>query len=299
MNQSPTVIIIAGPTAVGKTALSVQLAEQLGGEIISADSRQCYRELSIGVARPSPEELQRVKHHFIASHSLHDQINAISFEQAALAITDQLFQKSNFVVMTGGTGLYIKAFMEGLDPIPPVSAEMRERIQKEYEEKGLIWLQTQIQELDPEFWKQAEQQNPRRLQRALEVVTSTGQSILHYRKSAQVERPFRILPFCLTLPTDVLRKRIDQRIDAMLAAGWLEEVKTLIPFRHLPALQTVGYQELFDYLDGTHSMEEAIQKIRINTWHYARRQMTWWRRQPGFIQLSANQSPIETILRHC
>lgn len=299
MNQSPTVIIIAGPTAVGKTALSVQLAEQLGGEIISADSRQCYRELSIGVARPSPEELQRVKHHFIASHSLHDQINAISFEQAALAITDQLFQKSNFVVMTGGTGLYIKAFMEGLDPIPPVSAEMRERIQKEYEEKGLIWLQTQIQELDPEFWKQAEQQNPRRLQRALEVVTSTGQSILHYRKSAQVERPFRILPFCLTHPTDVLRKRIDQRIDAMLAAGWLEEVKTLIPFRHLPALQTVGYQELFDYLDGTHSMEEAIQKIRINTWHYARRQMTWWRRQPGFIQLSANQSPIETILRHC
>jgi tRNA dimethylallyltransferase len=299
LNQSPTVIIIAGPTAVGKTALSVQLAEQLGGEIISADSRQCYRELSIGVARPSPEELQRVKHHFIASHSLHDQINAISFEQVALAITDQLFQKSNFVVMTGGTGLYIKAFMEGLDPIPPVSAEMRERIQKEYEEKGLIWLQTQIQELDPEFWKQAEQQNPRRLQRALEVVTSTGQSILHYRKSAQVERPFRILPFCLTLPTDVLRKRIDQRIDAMLAAGWLEEVKTLIPFRHLPALQTVGYQELFDYLDGTHSMEEAIQKIRINTWHYARRQMTWWRRQPGFIQLSANQSPIETILRHC
>ncbi len=299
MNQSPTVIIIAGPTAVGKTALSVQLAEQLGGEIISADSRQCYRELSIGVARPSPEELQRVKHHFIASHSLHDQINAISFEQVALAITDQLFQKSNFVVMTGGTGLYIKAFMEGLDPIPPVSAEMRERIQKEYEEKGLIWLQTQIQELDPEFWKQAEQQNPRRLQRALEVVTSTGQSILHYRKSAQVERPFRILPFCLTHPTDVLRKRIDQRIDAMLAAGWLEEVKTLIPFRHLPALQTVGYQELFDYLDGTHSMEEAIQKIRINTWHYARRQMTWWRRQPGFIQLSANQSPIETILRHC
>lgn len=299
MNQSPTVIIIAGPTAVGKTALSVQLAEQLGGEIISADSRQCYRELSIGVARPSPEELQRVKHHFIASHSLHDQINAISFEQAALAITDQLFQKSNFVVMTGGTGLYIKAFMEGLDPIPPVSAEMRERIQKEYEEKGLIWLQTQIQELDPEFWKQAEQQNPRRLQRALEVVTSTGQSILHYRKSAQVERPFRILPFCLTLPTDVHRKRIDQRIDAMLAAGWLEEVKTLIPFRHLPALQTVGYQELFDYLDGTHSMEEAIQKIRINTWHYARRQKTWWRRQPGFIQLSANQSPIETILRHC
>ena len=299
MNQSPTVIIIAGPTAVGKTALSVQLAEQLGGEIISADSRQCYRELSIGVARPSPEELQRVKHHFIASHSLHDQINAISFEQVALAIADQLFQKSNFVVMTGGTGLYIKAFMEGLDPIPPVSAEMRERIQKEYEEKGLIWLQTQIQELDPEFWKQAEQQNPRRLQRALEVVTSTGQSILHYRKSAQVERPFRILPFCLTHPTDVLRKRIDQRIDAMLAAGWLEEVKTLIPFRHLPALQTVGYQELFDYLDGTHSMEEAIQKIRINTWHYARRQMTWWRRQPGFIQLSANQSPIETILRHC
>lgn len=299
MNQSPTVIIIAGPTAVGKTALSVQLAEQLGGEIISADSRQCYRELSIGVARPSQEELQRVKHHFIASHSLHDQINVISFEQVALAITDQLFQKSNFVVMTGGTGLYIKAFMEGLDPIPPVSAEVRERIQKEYEEKGLIWLQTQIQELDPEFWKQAEQQNPRRLQRALEVVTSTGQSILHYRKSAQVERPFRILPFCLTLPTDVLRKRIDQRIDAMLAAGWLEEVKTLIPFRHLPALQTVGYQELFDYLDGTHSMEQAIQKIRINTWHYARRQMTWWRRQPGFIQLSANQSPIETILRHC
>ena len=297
MNQLPTVIIIAGPTAVGKTALSIQLAEQLGGEIISADSRQCYRELSIGVARPYPEELQRVKHHFIANHSLHDQINAVSFEQEALAITVQLLQKSNFVVMTGGTGLYIKAFMEGLAPIPTVSEEIRDRIQKQYDEKGLSWLQKQVQNLDPEFWKQAEQQNPRRLQRALEVVTSTGQSILHYRKSAQVERPFRILPFCLTLPTDVLRKRIDQRIDIMMDAGWLEEVKTLIAFRHMPALQTVGYQELFDYLDGTYSLEEAIQKIRINTWHYARRQMTWWRKQSGFVPLPADQAPIETILQ--
>jgi tRNA dimethylallyltransferase len=296
VNKLPTVIIIAGPTAVGKTALAIDLALRLGTEIISADSRQCYRELNIGVARPSIQELQTVPHHFIASHSLNDPVTAVTFEQVALELSHRLFEKSPWVVMTGGTGLYIKAFMEGLDPIPAIPPAIRSSIQASYEANGLSWLQDQVRQFDPVFWHQSEKQNPRRLQRALEVWQATGQSILHFRNNKKVERPFRILPYCLTMPSPMLRERIDTRVDAMMAAGLLNEVRTLLPYRHLPALQTVGYRELLEHLDGKISLEMAIQKIKINTWQYARRQMTWWRKQPDYHFLPAHEHPLESIV---
>lgn len=296
MNKLPTVIIIAGPTAVGKTALSIELAKRLNAEIISADSRQCYRELNIGVARPSIQELQAVPHHFIASHSLNDPVTAALFEQIALQLTRDLLQKSPYVIMTGGTGLYIKAFMEGLDPIPPIPPAIRQSIQSSYEANGLSWLQDQLKQFDPVFWNQAEQQNPRRLQRALEVWQATGQSILHFRNNEKVQRPFRILPFCLTMPSPMLRERIDKRVDAMMAAGLLNEVRQLLPYRHLPALQTVGYRELLEHIDGKNALEMAVKKIKINTWQYAKRQMTWWKKQPDFIFLPAHEQPLDSLV---
>ncbi|MFM7356986.1 MAG: tRNA (adenosine(37)-N6)-dimethylallyltransferase MiaA [Sediminibacterium sp.] len=299
MSNISKVIIIAGPTAVGKTALAIELARRIGAEIISADSRQCYRELSIGVARPSEEELNQVPHHFIASHSLTDQVNAALFEKEALEITRQLLLKDTRVVITGGTGLYIKAFMNGLDPIPVVPDEIRQSLQAAYEANGLTWLQDQIQRLDPTFWETAEQQNPRRLQRALEVIHATGNSILHFRQSSKTERPFQMLPVCLTLPTPILRERIDSRIAIMMNDGWLEEVRQLLPYRHLPALQTVGYRELIEHLDGRTTLEEATNKISINTWQYARRQMTWWKKQKEFAFLPATEHSLNFLLEQC
>ena len=299
MSNISKVIIIAGPTAVGKTSLAIDLARRIGAEIISADSRQCYRELSIGVARPSAEELNQVPHHFIATHSLTDQVNAALFEKEALEITRQLQLKDTRVVVTGGTGLYIKAFMNGLDPIPVVPDEIRKSLQAAYEANGLAWLQDQIQRLDPTFWETAEQQNPRRLQRALEVIHATGNSILHFRQSSKAERNFQFLPICLTLPTPILRERIDRRIAIMMNDGWLEEVRQLLPYRHLPALQTVGYRELIEHLDGRTTLEEATNKIGINTWQYARRQMTWWKKQKEFAFLPATEHTLNTLLEQC
>jgi tRNA dimethylallyltransferase len=273
-----TVIIIAGPTAVGKTTVAVQLAEHFQTEIISADSRQCFKELNIGVARPSPEELHQVPHHFIASHSIREEVNAATFEQYALAKTNELFQKHDVVVMVGGTGLYIKAFCEGLDTIPAIDPAVRENIIDSYEEKGLIWLQQQVQQKDPAFYASGEIQNPQRMMRALEVIASTGQSILSFRKNEKTERPFNIIKIGLELPKEELHRNIHSRVDTMMEAGLLEEVKQLAEYKNLNALQTVGYKELFDYPDGQLSLSEAIERIKINTRQYAKRQMTWFKK---------------------
>jgi tRNA dimethylallyltransferase len=280
LKQSPfkTVIIIAGPTAVGKTAVAIQLAKHFSTEIISADSRQCFKELNIGVARPSPEELQQVPHHFIASHSINEDVNAATFEQYALAKTNELFRKHDVVVMVGGTGLYIKAFCEGLDTIPAIDPVIRENIIKEYEEKGLDWLQQQVQQKDPAFYASGEIQNPQRMMRALEVIASTGQSILSFRKNEKTERPFNIIKIGLELPKEDLHRNIHTRVDAMMEAGLLEEVKQLAACKNLNALQTVGYKELFDYLDGSLSLKDAVERIKINTRQYAKRQMTWFKK---------------------
>lgn len=274
-------ILVAGPTAVGKTRKAIELALQYKTEIISADSRQCYREMNIGVARPTPEELAAVPHHFIASHSIHDNLNAAWYEKFALDKVNELFTRHTVVVMVGGTGLYIKAFMEGLDEIPETDPVIRASVIRDYEEKGLHWLQEEVKQNDPVFFAQGENQNPHRLMRALEVVRSTGKSILSFRKGEKAQRPFDIKMLVMDLPRPQLYERIDQRVDEMVNAGLEEEARGLYAFRHLSALQTVGYQEWFDYFDGNTSREEAIALIKQHTRNYAKRQGTWFRKMGG------------------
>jgi len=278
LSPDKTVIIIAGPTAVGKTAVAIDIAKHLGTEIISADSRQCFKEMNIGVARPSQVELQQVPHHFIASHSIHDEVTAITFEQYALAKASELFHSHDTVVMTGGTGLYIKAFCEGLDTIPEVSPQVRNKITGNSEREGLGWLQNQIKEKDPEFYHSGEIQNPQRLMRALEVVEATGESILHFRQGKKIVRDFAIKKIGLELPREELRLRIDNRVNKMIADGLVGEVKSLWPYKELNALQTVGYTELFDYLENKKTLAEAVEEIKTHTRQYAKRQLTWFKK---------------------
>lgn len=274
-----TVIIICGPTAVGKTAVAMQLAGHFQTEIISADSRQCYRELHIGVARPSEEELRQVPHHFIASHSIQEEVTAVTFEQFALQKTGELFLTHDVVLMEGGTGLYIKAFCEGLDEIPDTMPEIRSRIIANYEQFGLSWLQQEIKEKDPAFYAAGEVQNPQRMMRALEVTESTGQSVLSFRKGKKAQRDFSVMKIGIELPREELNRRIDARVDIMMEKGLLEEVRSLLPSQHLNALQTVGYTELFDFLKGKTNLEEAVASIRTHTRQYAKRQMTWFKKE--------------------
>ena len=277
----PTVYIVVGPTAVGKTKYAIELAQKLKTEIISADARQCYQELNIGVARPSELELATVPHHFIASHSIQDTVNAGVFEQYALAKTETLLAQYGSVVMVGGTGLYIKAFVEGMDQIPTIDPVIRLQIQEDVSNKGMVWLQAQIQKMDPEYWAmadQGEQQNTQRLSRALEVMIGTGKSILRFQQQQKKTRPFNIQKIGLELPREQLYERINQRVLQMVETGLEEEVKSLLPQFHLNALQTVGYQEWLPYFKGEQSRDEVIQAIQQNTRHYAKRQMTWFKK---------------------
>ena len=273
-----TVIIIAGPTAVGKTAVAIEVAKHFKTEIISADSRQCFKEMSIGVARPSIEELQQVPHHFIASHTIQDEVTAATFEQYALQKVKELFHQHDTVVMTGGTGLYIKAFCEGLDEIPGIPSQVRDTIIAKYKEDGLTWLQREIKIKDPAYYQSGEIQNPQRMMRALEVIEATGNSILHFQKKKKVTRDFVIKKLGLELPKEELRQHINTRVDQMMQAGLLDEVNNLLPFKQLNALQTVGYAELFDYLDNKISLNKAVDEIKIHTRQYAKRQMTWFKK---------------------
>jgi tRNA dimethylallyltransferase len=290
ISSRKTVIIIAGPTAVGKTSAAILLAKHFHAEIISADSRQCFKELNIGVARPPDKELKEVPHHFIASHSINENINAAFFEQYALQKADELFQKHDIVVMVGGTGLYIKAFCEGLDEIPGVDESTRKKIIKNYEAKGLQWLQDEIKQKDPQFFSVGEIQNPQRMMRALEVVESTGQSILSFRKSKKTGRPFGIIKIGLELPKEELHININSRVDKMLHDGLVEEVSSLKGYRDVNALQTVGYSEIFEHLDGRISLATAIEEIKKNTRQYARRQLTWFKKDKEINWVDAKQT---------
>lgn len=275
-----TVILVTGPTASGKTALAVTLARYFNTEIISADSRQCYREMSIGVARPADVELAAVPHHFIASHSVQEEVTAASFAEMVLQLTNELFKKSDYVILAGGTGLYIKAFLEGLDTIPEVPAAIREQVVQGYDQYGLKWLQEEIKKTDPLFYDKGEMQNPRRIMRALEVILATGQSILHYRSGEKAQRAFSVLKTGINLPKEILHRNIHTRTDQMMEAGLVNEVRALMPYRQLNALQTVGYTEIFACLDGKISLAEAVGQIKIHTRQYAKRQMTWFRKDP-------------------
>jgi tRNA dimethylallyltransferase len=294
-----TVIIIAGPTAVGKTALAIELALYYNTVIISADSRQCYKELGIGVAKPSEAELQAVKHYFINSHSIEDSLSAADFENYALSQLQQLFLTKEVVVMVGGTGLYMKAFVEGLDQIPPVSDAVKEKLSTAFEKGGMPWLQAQVREEDPAFFETGEILNPQRLLRALEVKWTTGKSIQAFRTHQKKERPFRIIQFGLELPRAVLYKQINQRVLQMVADGLVEEARKLIPFRSLNALQTVGYRELFDCFDGITSLDRAIELIQQNTRHYAKRQMTWFKKDPNmqWVDVGKREKALQQIIQ--
>lgn len=279
--MNPTVYIVVGPTAVGKTKYAIELAQKLKTEIISADARQCYKELNIGVARPSESELASVPHHFIASHSIHDTVNAGIFEEYAFNKTEELLAQYGSVVMVGGTGLYVKAFAEGMDAIPAIDPAIRLQIQKEVSNNGLAWLQGQVEVLDPRYWTAAdlgEKQNAQRLSRALEVVLGTGQSILHFQQQQKKPRPFAIQKIGLEMPRAQLYERINQRVVQMVEMGLEAEVKALLPQFHLNALQTVGYQEWVPYFKGEQPIEKVIDAIQQNTRHYAKRQMTWFKK---------------------
>jgi tRNA dimethylallyltransferase len=274
-----TCIIITGPTAIGKTSYAIELAQQYNTRIISADSRQCFRELNIGVAKPSAEQLKSIHHYFINSHSIHDEVNAKVFEQYALDAIHKIFETNDVAIMVGGTGLYIKAFCEGLDEVPAVNEAIRNDINEAGKTLGLEWLQTEIKRQDPLYFSSGEMQNPQRIIRALEVKLSTGQSILNFHSGKKVERDFEVKKINLEIPRDDLYRRINRRVDEMMREGFLKEAESLFPYRHLNALQTVGYKELFDFIEGKISLPKAVDDIKKNTRHFAKRQITWFKKQ--------------------
>lgn len=273
-----TCVVIVGPTAVGKTTLAIEVAKHFNTQIISADSRQCFKEMEIGVAKPSSAELQSVDHYFINSHSIFNTVNAGVFEQYSLEKVREIFIHNDVAVMVGGTGLYIKAFCQGMDEVPTIAPAIREEIKTNFMHHGLPWLQEQVKQHDPLYLETGEVLNPQRLMRALEVRMATGRSIISFQTQTKTSRDFDIIKIGLELPRDVLYERINTRVEKMIAHGLAEEVKTLAEWKHLNALQTVGYREIFDYLQNKTSLAEAIEAIKINTRHYAKRQMTWFKK---------------------
>ena len=294
--MSKTVYIVMGPTAVGKTSFGISLAQVLNTEIISADARQCYKEMNIGVARPSVDELKAVPHHFIASHSVNENINASYFENWALEKVQSLFTTKDAVVMVGGTGLYIKAFCEGLDLIPAIEPSIRENIIAQYEQLGMRWLQKEVSVKDPLYWEKGEQKNPQRLMRALEVILGTGSSIISFQNKKPIERPFKIVKIGLELDREEIYQRINDRVLNMIELGLEKEVKSLQNSAHLNALQTVGYSEWKDYFELKISLEKVIENIQQNTRHYAKRQMTWFKRDPATTWFKAGSIEPKQVL---
>lgn len=274
-----TIYIIAGPTASGKTQLAIQTALHFGTEIISADSRQCFRELAIGVAKPNEQELATVKHHFINSHSIHEEMSAGAYVRFTLPILTHLFEQYQDVVLCGGTGLYIKALIEGIDPIPPVPNETEKEVETNFGLHGIEWLQKELATKDPLTYSRIDTQNPMRLLRALSFWEAYKISITTYQTGKTQKIADRIIMCCIDLPRPILYDRINARVDKMMQEGLLEEVRTLLPFRDYKSLQTVGYQEFFSFFDGQCSLEEAINKVKQHTRNYAKRQQTWFKNQ--------------------
>lgn len=279
-------IVIEGPTASGKTALSVALAKALNTVVLSADSRQFYRELSIGTAKPSTEEMEGIPHYFIDSHSISTPVSAAQFESEAMELIRGELAHYPQLILAGGSGMFIDALCVGLDPIPADPA-VQEALREELEQNGLEPLLHELAKSDPEFYRQVDQQNPMRILRALEVIRLTGIPFSTWRKNELPARPFEVIRFVIDHPRDVLYERINLRVDQMIAAGLIDEVKRVAAFRDHTALQTVGYKEVFDYLDGTIDLETSISRIKQHTRNYAKRQLTWFKRHPEAIWLTA------------
>lgn len=276
-------IVILGPTASGKTDLAIKIAKSFGTEIISADSRQFYRELSIGTAKPSEEQLAQVEHHFIGHISITENYNISRFEQDAILLLEQLFNKHQAVVMTGGSGLYIDAVCNGIDDQPEHDPEIRKQLNENYKLSGIRYLQDELLRLDPAYFEIVDRSNPHRLMRAIEVFMITGKPYSSFRKGRQQQRNFKVVKFGIQIPREELITRINRRVDQMIADGLIEEAKANYSYRKLNALNTVGYKEIFEHLDGNCALEEAVEKIKINTRRYAKRQMTWFRKDPDII----------------
>lgn len=284
MNRK-TCIIITGPTAVGKTDFGIELAQKHNTQIISADSRQCYRQLNIGVSKPSPAQLNSIEHHFINTHSIHDDVNVKIFEQYALNAAKKIFETNNVAIIVGGTGLYIKAFCDGIDDVPLVNEKIRNEINIAYNKNGIEWLKNEIQKKDPVYFASGEMQNPQRMMRALEVKSVTGNSILDFHSGKKIKRDFEIKKINLELPRNELYERINKRVDNMVNTGLLKEAENLFAYRDLNALNTVGYKELFDFMKGKTmpdgipvSLDKTIDNIKKNTRHFAKRQITWFKK---------------------
>ena len=282
MSSAKTLIVITGPTAVGKTALCLDIAQYFGIPIINADSRQIYKELKIGTASPTDEQQQFVPHYFVGSLSLNDYYSASLFEQQVLEILDNEFRTHEFALMTGGSMMYIDAVCDGIDDIPTVDDETRATLKKRLANEGLAPLLEELKTLDPEYYAIVDRQNPRRVVHGLEICLMTGKTYTSFRKreagERRKERPFQIVKIGLNRPREELYARINQRVDQMMLDGLLEEAKHLYPMRQMNALNTVGYKELFDYLDGRWSLEEAVERIKGNTRRYARKQLTWYKK---------------------
>lgn len=271
-------IVVAGPTAIGKTAFSIKLAQHYKTEILSADSRQFYKGMRIGTAYPEPEELAAVKHHFIGNLSINDEYNVSRYEDEALALLKVLYQEHNVVVLTGGSGLYIDAICKGIDELPNHDPGLRQKLKKELVKDGLEVFGEKLKKLDPEYYRVVDLNNPNRLLRAIEICLLTGATCTSLRKNTAKARPFKIIKIGLNAERENLFRRVGERVDTMMEKGLLDEVKSLLPYREHNAMNTVGYKELFAYLDGETTLERAIENIKTNTRRYAKRQLTWFKR---------------------
>lgn len=275
-------IVLAGPTASGKTMTAIKISLALNTEIISADSRQFYKELSIGTAAPTALELSTVKHYLVHHLSIFDKYDVSDYEHDVISLTNQLFKKHNAIVLTGGSGMFIDAVCDGLDDIPDINDETRKKISDLLQDHGITCLQELVSQYDPEYYSIVDKNNPRRLQRALEVYFQTGIPYSSFRKKQKKKRDFKILRYALLWDRDALIERINKRVDIMMHDGLLDEVRSVYPYRELNSLNTVGYKELFDFLDGKCSLEDATNRIKINTRQYAKRQMTWFRKNDEY-----------------
>ena len=291
-----TLIVVAGPTGSGKSALAVRLAQYYNAPIISTDSRQVFRGLAIGTAQPTAEELAAATHYFIADREVEDDFNSGRYEAEALALLERLFEDNEYVVAVGGSGLYIQALCEGMDNLPEADKTVREALQQRLKSEGLEALVADLRERDPEYAAKVDINNPSRVMRALEVCIVTCRTYTEQRIGQKAERSFNIVKIATDMPRDVLYDRINRRVDMMVADGLVEEARAVYPKRHLNSLQTVGYREMFDYFDGTISLDEAIELIKLNSRHYAKRQMTWFRRDTEFAWFSP--SDIEQIIEY-
>lgn len=289
-------IVIVGPTAVGKTEFAVRLAAHFQTEIVSADSRQIFREMTLGTAKPTAAQLARVRHHFIDSHSIEDEYDAGQFGRDALAVIKHVLASREQVVLCGGSGLYIRAVCEGFDELPEVPQGVRDRITTDYYDKGLDWLQARVQLLDPEFFEEVDQKNPQRLMRALELLEASGKKMHELRQKKVANHPFEICKIGLSLDREVLYQRIDERMDQMIEQGLFDEARQLFPRRHLNALQTVGYSEIFEFLEGKYDQEEAVRLLKRNSRRYAKRQLTWFGREKNIEWFDARD--LDLLLKN-